>query len=43
MAIDTRSSFHPHTTAPGPGENPALGVNLPGFIGEGTAMREVSA
>ena len=41
MAIDTRSSFHPHTTAPGPGENSALGVNLPGVLGESTAMREV--
>ena len=41
MAIDTRSSFYPHTTAPGPSENSALGVNLPGVLGESAAMREV--
>src|SRR5208283_6237979 len=41
MAIDTRSSFHPHTAAPGPGENSALGMNLPGVLGESAAMREV--
>ena len=41
MAIDTRSSFHPHTTAPGPSENSALSVSLPGVLGESAAMREV--
>ncbi len=40
MAIDPRSSFHPHTV-PGLGEAAALGGTLPGVLGESPAMRDV--
>src|SRR6516162_10043288 len=41
MVTDARSSIHSQTTASAPGDRSSLGSNLPGVLGDSTAMREV--